>query len=642
MYDHKLSSSWLALELGVRPSTVSRWQSGATRPGNPGLVLRIADKLMVRDLVLRQALLNAAGYARYHAHDTGTQSPVAPVHSLPSQDSEPAAIAASEEIPKIFISYSWSSSELQQWVTELAKKLRSDGVDVHLDSWDLQFGQDLLSYIEAMLTNKHITKVLVICDKSYVQKADANQGGVGREVQILSKGRASQSEYKKIIPIVVEKEANERPCLPAFLSNRFYLDMSTSELTEQNYRPLVRNIYDEPPAEKPPLGAKPYAILKPMHTPRAGSTVIRPPAITTIAAGIDLAGYSKQTSIVRDSQGVLTVFVRTKTGELAFIRSDNQMQKWSSPTIFDHTTAVDGLLHVAAAIDSADYIHLIWGQVPEAGDAIYGLLDGETWIKKEIIGTGVFARNIAVDSANHPHVVWTNVDLFYSTNNGYQWLGPKSVARGFWHPDILVDQNDDVLLFVNSGGFRPKPNVSVYLIDNADGKWNQPQRISTSQFWSGAVASAINNYGDIYVAWMGTPTAEGGSDQVFFSRRVGHQWQSPFPVGEVNWAASLTGQESPAITFDSNGVLYICWRGLTEKNRPVIFVRALVPETSSIADKTTGWSPIIILDDRECSDVWWPSIADAKFKHRVPGVDIVWRADHGRQWTIKHAHVTYP
>lgn len=44
-----------------------------------------------------------------------------------------------DKIPKIFISYSWGSSEL---VLELAQRLVAHGVDVVLDKWDLKEGQD--------------------------------------------------------------------------------------------------------------------------------------------------------------------------------------------------------------------------------------------------------------------------------------------------------------------------------------------------------------------------------------------------------------------------------------------------------------------------------------------------------------------
>ena len=48
-----------------------------------------------------------------------------------------------DRIPKIFISYSWSSDWL---VVPLAERLVSHGVDVILDKWDLKEGQDKYTF----------------------------------------------------------------------------------------------------------------------------------------------------------------------------------------------------------------------------------------------------------------------------------------------------------------------------------------------------------------------------------------------------------------------------------------------------------------------------------------------------------------
>ena len=50
-----------------------------------------------------------------------------------------------DKIPKIFISYSWSSDAL---VLELANRLVFHGVDVVLDKWDLKEGNDKYEFME--------------------------------------------------------------------------------------------------------------------------------------------------------------------------------------------------------------------------------------------------------------------------------------------------------------------------------------------------------------------------------------------------------------------------------------------------------------------------------------------------------------
>lgn len=89
--------------------------------------------------------------------------------------------------PKVFISYSWTSEEHVAWVLDLAEKLVDDGVDVILDRWDLKPGQDKYHFMEQMVKDETVTKVLIVCDKAYADKADRRAGGVGTETQIISR-----------------------------------------------------------------------------------------------------------------------------------------------------------------------------------------------------------------------------------------------------------------------------------------------------------------------------------------------------------------------------------------------------------------------------------------------------------------------
>jgi hypothetical protein len=73
-----------------------------------------------------------------------------------------------------------------QRIMDLATRLRQDGVDVTIDRWDLKEGHDKYAFMERMVTDPSIQKVLVVCDKMYAEKADARRGGVGTETQIIS------------------------------------------------------------------------------------------------------------------------------------------------------------------------------------------------------------------------------------------------------------------------------------------------------------------------------------------------------------------------------------------------------------------------------------------------------------------------
>lgn len=159
-----------------------------------------------------------------------------------------------DEIPKIFISYSWGSSDL---VLELAQRLVAHGVDVVLDKWDLKEGQDKYAFMERCVNDPEITKVLIICDKAYSQKANDRTGGVGDETVIISSEIYGNMKQEKFIPIIAEKDEHGQPYVPTYIKTRIYIDLSDAKTYEVEYEKLLRNIYEKPQFVKPKLGKRP-------------------------------------------------------------------------------------------------------------------------------------------------------------------------------------------------------------------------------------------------------------------------------------------------------------------------------------------------------------------------------------------------
>jgi hypothetical protein len=88
--------------------------------------------------------------------------------------------------PKLFVSYSWANPDHEAWVLKIATELCEFGVDVILDKWYLKEGHDANAFMEKMVTDPEIKKVILICEKTYAEKADKRSGGVGTESQIIS------------------------------------------------------------------------------------------------------------------------------------------------------------------------------------------------------------------------------------------------------------------------------------------------------------------------------------------------------------------------------------------------------------------------------------------------------------------------
>lgn len=162
-----------------------------------------------------------------------------------------------QDSPKLFISYSWSSPEHEKWVYNLATELREAGIDVIYDKWDLKEGHDKFAFMEKMVNDPEIKKVIMICDRLYAEKADGRSGGVGTETQIISPEIYEKADQNKFVAIIAERDENENAYLPSYYKSRIYIDLSDEDLYATNFEQLLRWVYDKPYYSKPKIGKMP-------------------------------------------------------------------------------------------------------------------------------------------------------------------------------------------------------------------------------------------------------------------------------------------------------------------------------------------------------------------------------------------------
>jgi hypothetical protein len=167
------------------------------------------------------------------------------------------SIQLTADTPKVFISYSWKPFQHQQKVIALAERLMNDGVHAIIDVWDLREGQDKNQFMESMVTDPEVKRVLIICNKSYKEKADSRTGGVGTESLIMSNEIYSKADQTKFVPLIFEADEQGEAYLPVFVRSRIYLDFKDDEVFEDSYEKLLRNIFDKPTHQRPALGIRP-------------------------------------------------------------------------------------------------------------------------------------------------------------------------------------------------------------------------------------------------------------------------------------------------------------------------------------------------------------------------------------------------
>lgn len=169
------------------------------------------------------------------------------------------SVAVADRPVRVFISYTKSSNQHQEWVKSVGTYLRGVGIDARLDIWHLRPGMDVAQWMCNELDMAD--RVLLVCDELYAQKADGRHGGVGWEVRVIQ-GDLLQSQATnpdKFVPIVVTEE--EADGMPGFIRSVYCLHWPSSQRDEPSrFEELVRVIY-RAQEEAPPLGQRPAYIV---------------------------------------------------------------------------------------------------------------------------------------------------------------------------------------------------------------------------------------------------------------------------------------------------------------------------------------------------------------------------------------------
>ena len=163
-----------------------------------------------------------------------------------------------ELLPRVFVSYSHDSEEHKNWVLQLATRLRSNGVNIILDSWNTRLGSDLASFMEQGLSKSH--RVICVCSDNYVSKANGGKGGAGYEKQIITAELISNQNTTWIIPLI--KSNSKEKKTPIFLGGRKYISFEDIHLYESKYEELLRDLLDEPVFPIPPIGKNPFQMVR--------------------------------------------------------------------------------------------------------------------------------------------------------------------------------------------------------------------------------------------------------------------------------------------------------------------------------------------------------------------------------------------
>jgi len=105
----------------------------------------------------------------------------------------------------------------------------------------------------------------MICDKTYVEKADGRSGGVGTESQIISPKlyEDNSATQTKFAAVCTELDGGGKAYVPVYYKGRIYFDFTSPDRAEAQYEELLRWLLDKPRYAKPKLGSIPASIANP-------------------------------------------------------------------------------------------------------------------------------------------------------------------------------------------------------------------------------------------------------------------------------------------------------------------------------------------------------------------------------------------
>lgn len=242
--------------------------------------------------------------------------------------------------PTVFVSYSHDDEAHLDWVLQLATRLRSNGVDVILDRWNLRLGQDLASFMERGLSNAN--RVICICSEKYVEKANSGKGGAGYEKQIITSELITDLNSNWVIPLVRSNSQNKKT--PTFLGGRLFVSFENDRLYEKSYEELLRELLDEPVLPIPPIGQNPFQTAKAFANQKFFPSNEK--YVSPAMSGRITFDYSNNNGRYFIGQGELA-FV------LAFSKSsDTNIQLYNDPHEINTVAIAKGIEHIADIEDA--------------------------------------------------------------------------------------------------------------------------------------------------------------------------------------------------------------------------------------------------------------------------------------------------
>ncbi len=318
----------------------------------------------------------------------------------------------------------------------------------------------------------------------------------------------------------------------------------------------------------------------------------------TGASGTSIT-YNNQRKLARTSDGTLyCVYNRTCNGnsEIMCAKSTTAGENWTEHQITTGSSYDQS--HPSIAVDSNDYLHVVWDGSYSA--FVYNRIrysgstdGGVTWSAIKNITQSApqqyqYYPSIAVDSEDTLHVVWygkyslaapgSSYQIRYSNATTSKGSGPaqrtwlpiqniSNIARNQYNPSIAIDSSDNlhIVFYGTYSGLSPGSYYQIRCSNISHGAkigvatW--PINITNIAYNQYYPSIAVDNNNKLHVVWNGTSSgsAPGSYNQVRYSNSAeGIKWSAP-----INISRQIVDQCNPSISvLAGSNALNVAWCGV--------------------------------------------------------------------------------
>lgn len=175
-------------------------------------------------------------------------------HPAPANSGAPSPPAAQDSptSPRVYISYSWDSVDHKQRVLELSNRLRGDGIETHLDQYEVgppSWKQWQRHQVAAG------NFVLMVCTEEYRRRVEDEPGrGSYTDGELVRERLAANPDHAWLVALGFGPYRDNRAAIPAFVGDAEYYNVATAI----GYERLLARLLGQPLVVAPPVvqGAK--------------------------------------------------------------------------------------------------------------------------------------------------------------------------------------------------------------------------------------------------------------------------------------------------------------------------------------------------------------------------------------------------